>query len=66
MGSKIPGLYIHIPFCLSKCAYCDFYSIADGSQVEGYLHALSREMTPEERADFLQDMFKASSWTAKR
>lgn len=22
-----PGLYIHIPFCLSKCSYCDFYSI---------------------------------------
>jgi oxygen-independent coproporphyrinogen-3 oxidase len=39
------GLYIHVPFCRSKCAYCDFYSIADGSQVEGYLHALSREMT---------------------
>jgi len=38
------GLYIHVPFCRSKCAYCDFYSIADDSQVEGYLHALSREM----------------------
>lgn len=22
------GLYIHIPFCRSKCAYCDFYSLA--------------------------------------
>ena len=21
------GMYIHIPFCLSKCAYCDFYSL---------------------------------------
>jgi len=39
------GLYIHVPFCRSKCAYCDFYSIADDSQVEGYLHALSREMS---------------------
>jgi oxygen-independent coproporphyrinogen-3 oxidase len=38
------GLYIHIPFCRSKCDYCDFYSITDSSQVQGYLHALSREM----------------------
>ena len=22
------GLYIHIPFCHSKCSYCDFYSLA--------------------------------------
>lgn len=25
------GLYIHIPFCRSKCAYCDFYSVASRS-----------------------------------
>jgi oxygen-independent coproporphyrinogen III oxidase len=24
---KIPGLYVHIPFCFHKCGYCDFYSI---------------------------------------
>ena len=22
------GIYIHIPFCASKCGYCDFYSCA--------------------------------------
>lgn len=22
------GLYVHVPFCVSKCAYCDFYSLA--------------------------------------
>jgi len=38
------GLYIHVPFCRSKCAYCDFYSITDDSEVERYLLALSREM----------------------
>ena len=24
---KKAGLYIHIPFCASKCPYCDFYSV---------------------------------------
>jgi oxygen-independent coproporphyrinogen-3 oxidase len=37
------GLYIHIPFCERKCAYCDFYSIA--APVAGYIDALKREMT---------------------
>ena len=26
-GEKL-GIYIHIPFCRSKCDYCDFYSLA--------------------------------------
>jgi oxygen-independent coproporphyrinogen-3 oxidase len=24
-----PGIYVHIPFCRTKCAYCDFYSVTD-------------------------------------
>ncbi|MBI5888310.1 MAG: radical SAM family heme chaperone HemW [Deltaproteobacteria bacterium] len=28
------GVYIHIPFCLSKCPYCDFNSVASGSVPE--------------------------------
>ena len=27
------GIYIHIPFCVSKCSYCDFYSIAGTVEV---------------------------------
>lgn len=39
------GLYIHIPYCLSKCRYCDFYSTACQNGVpEGYIDALCREM----------------------
>ena len=28
MTRKPLGIYIHIPFCASKCSYCDFYSLA--------------------------------------
>jgi oxygen-independent coproporphyrinogen-3 oxidase len=44
MDLKIPGLYIHIPFCLSKCHYCDFYSITSISAVPDFLNALFKEM----------------------
>ena len=30
MRNKKLGLYIHIPFCIKKCAYCDFYSLEGG------------------------------------
>jgi oxygen-independent coproporphyrinogen-3 oxidase len=38
------GLYIHIPFCVKKCLYCDFYSITDLVQTSSFLTALKREM----------------------
>jgi oxygen-independent coproporphyrinogen-3 oxidase len=44
MNKKIPGLYIHIPFCLSKCPYCDFYSSTSLSAVPHFLDALFKEM----------------------
>lgn len=39
------GLYIHVPFCKSRCAYCSFYSTLRHDLVEGYLLALEREMS---------------------
>ncbi len=42
--SKLPGLYIHIPFCIRKCHYCSFYSITSTSLIPDFLKALSREM----------------------
>ncbi len=44
MVQKIPGLYIHIPFCLSKCPYCDFYSSTTLSAIPDFLKGLFKEM----------------------
>ena len=41
--NKTPlGIYIHVPFCRSKCQYCDFYSLncMDDKLMEAYLNAI--------------------------
>ncbi len=43
-SNKAAGLYIHIPFCVRKCPYCDFYSVTDLSLKAKFLEALLREM----------------------
>lgn len=40
----MPGLYVHIPFCIKKCRYCDFISFADRHGLEGYFRALHKEI----------------------
>ncbi|PIE71386.1 MAG: coproporphyrinogen III oxidase [Deltaproteobacteria bacterium] len=39
-----PGIYIHVPFCLKKCAYCDFYSVSDTRRMDAYADALIQEI----------------------
>jgi len=48
------GLYVHIPFCVRKCAYCDFYSIP------GHLDLLDKYI-----ASLLQEAHKYSGLTCK-
>lgn len=41
------GLYIHVPFCLSKCPYCDFYSLplaSDDSLLDRYTAAVEQAL----------------------
>ena len=59
-GGKTPlGIYIHVPFCRSKCAYCDFYSVTEKNDklMDAYLHAICRHiketgpLAPEHKVD---------------
>lgn len=47
------GLYIHIPFCQSRCIYCDFYSTTCLSSKDRYVTALLSE---------LEDWGQSRSW----
>ncbi len=38
------GIYVHVPFCKSKCIYCDFYSIAVQSLIPDYIEAIKKEI----------------------
>ena len=45
--NKTPlGIYVHVPFCKSKCTYCDFYSRCnqDERAMDGYLTAVCRHI----------------------
>ncbi len=46
------GIYIHIPFCNSKCAYCGFYSLPSLKLKEWFLEALKAEIVT--RKNYLQ------------
>ncbi len=43
-NSQNAGLYVHIPFCVRKCPYCDFYSETELSLRPRFLKALMAEM----------------------
>ncbi len=46
------GIYIHIPFCKSKCAYCGFYSLPSMKLKDHFLEALKAEIVA--RKDYLK------------
>ncbi len=45
-SSKLFGMYVHWPYCLSKCPYCDFFSRADKTaDSEALLNTYARDLT---------------------
>lgn len=45
------GIYLHVPFCLRRCGYCDFCSsVADEAAMSAYTDALCREISASEGA----------------
>lgn len=46
------GIYMHIPFCKTRCIYCDFYSTTQSRLQQPYIKALCKEL--EMRREYLQ------------
>ena len=49
------GLYIHIPFCASRCIYCGFYSTTRLDLRQQYVDALIRELVEVGKSKMLKD-----------
>lgn len=64
MDKKKIGIYVHIPFCVRKCAYCDFLSFEGKADKQGpYIGALNREVdiiSEKYGIDFLNEYEVAS------
>ncbi len=53
MSGHIEYLYVHFPFCKSKCPYCDFFSIPNADQKMKDLYTLSLIKELEARSEYM-------------
>ncbi|HKT01728.1 MAG TPA: radical SAM family heme chaperone HemW [Rugosimonospora sp.] len=51
VGHRGFGVYVHVPFCASRCGYCDFntYTAADGVSPDGYVDTVLAELALAKR-----------------
>ena len=53
----ISSAYIHIPFCLKKCAYCSFLSFEQNSVPKKYLYVLNMEIKKKYKGEKLKTLY---------
>lgn len=51
------GIYIHIPFCKSRCIYCDFFTSTNEVEMDNYVHSLCKEIT-DRKNELIDDCVK--------
>ncbi len=54
---SLPGLYLHIPYCDTKCAYCDFYSITRQDSRAAFLTALLTEIRSYKQPPYTEQTY---------
>ncbi len=53
-SDAVSSLYLHIPYCGSKCSYCDFFSLPSAGVPDGYVAALAAQLAAFRRAGLLR------------